>query len=65
MMLATGIADWVGVALSWAFVALRIGHSYIHTGSNHVPSRMKIYLAGFACVTAMWVWFALRLYVIG
>ncbi len=65
MLLVTGLADGVAIALSWAFVALRILHSYIHIGSNRVPSRMKAYLAGFACVIAMWVWFALRLYVIG
>ena len=65
MMLATGLADSVAVALSWLFVALRITHSHIHTGANHVPTRMRVYLAGFASVAAMWVWFALRLYAIG
>jgi hypothetical protein len=65
MMLATGLADWVAVVLSWAFAGLRIGHSYIHTGSNHVPTRMRVYVAGFGCVAAMWAWFGLRLYVIG
>ena len=65
MMLAVGLADWVAVVLSWVFMASRIVHSYIHVGSNHVPTRMRVYLAGFACVTALWAWFGLRLYVIG
>jgi hypothetical protein len=65
MVLATGLADWIAVVLSWLFVGLRIGHSYVHTTSNHVPTRMRVYLAGLVSLTALWAWFALRLYVIG
>lgn len=31
--------------LSWLFVACRLAHMFIHTGSNYVPWRMKIFAA--------------------
>ncbi|NJM30883.1 MAG: MAPEG family protein [Rhizobiales bacterium] len=65
LLVATGLADWVSVALSWAFVAARIAHSVVHTGSNYVPLRMRVFLAGFAIVFLMWLWFGLRLFVLG
>ncbi len=65
LLLVTGKADWVGVGLSWAFIVARLAHSFVHTGSNNVPLRMRAYLASFAAVFAMWIWFAIRLYVIG
>ena len=65
LLVATGLADAAAVALSWTFVATRIAHTFIHTGANNVPRRLRAFLAGFACMVAMWMWFALRLYVIG
>ncbi|MFN0192288.1 MAG: MAPEG family protein [Aestuariivirga sp.] len=65
LLVATGLADWVSAALSWAFVALRFAHSVIHTGTNDVPLRMRVYLAGLAIVVLMWIWFGLRLFVLG
>ncbi len=65
LLVATGLADSVAVVLSWAFVLARIAHTLIHTGANNVPLRMKVFLAGFACMALMWVWFGLRLFVIG
>ena len=65
LLVATGLADMVTVVLSWAFVASRIAHSVIHTGSNNVLLRMRAFLAGFGCMALMWLWFGLRLFVIG
>ncbi|MDE2445077.1 MAG: MAPEG family protein [Alphaproteobacteria bacterium] len=65
LLLVTGKADWVGVVLSWLYLILRIFHSVVHTGSNHVPLRMRLFLASVAVVMAMWMWFAIRFYVIG
>ena len=58
-------ADWLQVALAWVFVASRILHSVIHTGSNIVTQRGLAFVLGFAAVLLMWIWFGLRLYVIG
>jgi hypothetical protein len=65
LMLVTGLADWIAVALSWAFFASRAAHSFIHTGSNVVRQRFRVFVFGFFIVIALWLWFAIRLYVIG
>jgi hypothetical protein len=31
---------------AWVFVLSRIGHAFIHTGSNYVPLRRKYFMAG-------------------
>jgi hypothetical protein len=65
LLLVSGLADWVEVALAWIFVASRIVHAAIHLGPNVVLRRFQVFLFGFAIVVAMWAWFGLRLYVIG
>jgi hypothetical protein len=64
-LLITGLADGVQVFLAWGFLLARIAHSYIHIGSNRLPDRFYAFLVGLLFMSAMWVWFALRLYVIG
>lgn len=65
LLLITQKADWAAVALSWAFIAMRLLHTLEHTGSNNVRRRMPLFFAGYTCVVAMWVWFAIRMYVVG
>lgn len=38
-------------SLAWLFVASRCVHAYIHTGSNYVPARRKVFM--FGCVVVM------------
>jgi hypothetical protein len=56
--------DWVLVVLSWLVLAARIGHSYVHTGSNIIITRMKLFLLSFFTITAMWLWLAIRVFVL-
>ncbi len=65
LIVTTTKVDIAFVILSWLFVATRLAHSYIHTGSNYIRYRMYAFLAGFAALTAMWVWFAIRLFIVG
>jgi hypothetical protein len=65
LLIVTAKADWIGVGLSWGFLVARVWHSAVHTGTNYVPLRMRVFLGSFTCVFLMWVWFAIRLYVIG
>ena len=65
LLLATQLADWVAVVLAWVFVASRVVHTLIHTGANVVIRRFQVFVFGFSVVALMWVWFGLRLYVIG
>jgi hypothetical protein len=64
-IIATGLADGVLLVFAWAFVASRLAHSFIHLGSNWPPHRLVAFAAGTAVLAAMWLWFAIRLYVTG
>ncbi len=48
------------VVLAWLFVAARIGHALVHTGSNYVPHRFYAFLVSVFALVAMWVLFALQ-----
>jgi hypothetical protein len=37
-------------------------HSYIHTGRNLVIDRFYAFTASVITLLAMWIWFALRLF---
>ena len=62
MLVGMGMVDAVEATLSWAFVAARLVHALIHTGSNKVPNRMYAFLASYTVLIAMWLWFGLRLF---
>ena len=53
-------ANSITVILAWAFVFLRLGHSYIHLGSNNVYLRASIYALGWMPVLTMWLTLAVR-----
>jgi len=61
LALVGGGADAVLMVLAWLFVATRLVHAWIHTGSNDVPLRFYAFASGVILLSAMWVWFALRL----
>ncbi|UXI70184.1 MAPEG family protein [Tahibacter amnicola] len=55
MLWQLGTTGPLAQALAWLFVGSRIVHAYIHTGSNIVPVRRKVFMAGCAIVVAMTV----------
>ena len=59
--LFTKSADLIFVVLSWIFVLARIAHAYIHTTSNHVPTRFNVFAAGMLVLLVMWIIFAVRI----
>jgi hypothetical protein len=65
LLVATGFVDSVQTVLAFGFLASRVIHSFIHITTNKLPDRFYAYIAGLACLFAMWAWFAYRLYVIG
>jgi hypothetical protein len=65
LIVALGLADVVGAGLMWAFLAARILHTVEHTGPNRIVRRMVFFVASFAAVLALWLWFALRFFVTG
>lgn len=54
------VPAWL-VAGSWAFVALRVAHSWIHCTYNKVMHRLAVFLPGFALLVALWVAFVVTL----
>lgn len=63
--LITGMVDTLLVVLAWVFLASRMAHSFVHVGGNTLPLRFYVYLAGFAVLMLMWLWFSLKYFVIG
>ncbi len=54
-VLQLGLADIAYAALGAAFVLLRIVHTVIHIGTNHVRSRFNVFLLGCAVLWAIWL----------
>jgi hypothetical protein len=53
-------ADLIFVVLAWLFVLARLAHAYIHTSSNYVPTRARVFFLGALILIVMWVYFAAR-----
>ncbi len=64
LVLFTRQADLFFVLMSWVFVALRIAQAWIHVTTNNVPRRGMTFGAGFLVLLAMWIAFALRIYLL-
>lgn len=60
-ILITRVGDVLMLVLAWIFVILRLAHAYIHTTSNDVLLRGRIYGGGLIILLAMWVIFAVRI----
>ena len=54
-------ADLLFVVMAWTFVILRLAHAYIHTTSNHVPTRFNVFAVGTIVLLVMWIIFAVRI----
>lgn len=62
LVVALQMVDLVFIALSWIFILSRMAHTSVHTGSNNVPSRMRIFLFGLFTVGAMWAWMGVQVF---
>jgi len=54
-------ADLIFVVMAWLFVLSRLAHAYIHTTSNHVPTRFNAFAVGVLLLLVMWIIFAVRI----
>jgi len=52
--MVTGQNATILVVLAWVYVAMRAIHAYIHTGSNRLPPRIKIYFSSWLVLLGMW-----------
>ncbi len=51
------------LVLSWGFVATRLLHAVIHVTTNNMARRFFVFLAGSLILMAMWILFALDLFI--
>lgn len=61
LLIVTGAASNMQVALAWVFVALRLVHSIIHVGPNAIRTRARVYIASCVVLFAMWLGLVLNL----
>jgi hypothetical protein len=54
-------ADLIFVVMAWIFVLSRLAHAYIHTTSNYVPTRFRVFAIGVLVLLVMWIIFAIRI----
>ena len=54
-------ADLIFVVMAWIFVLSRLAQAYIHTTSNHVPTRFNCFAVGVLVLLVMWIIFAVRI----
>lgn len=57
LVIVTQHASFLFVMLAWIFVALRLLHAYVHTGTNAVMRRGGVYGIGALVLLIMWLIF--------
>ncbi len=57
----SGFADIFNFTIAWLYVASRVAHSLIHTRSNHIMPRMRIFMISLALLTTLWLSFTVYL----
>lgn len=53
--LGAGLTSAPLAALAYAWLASRVAHMAIQTGSNHMVRRFRAFVAGLALLAAMWI----------
>ncbi|WP_026380500.1 MAPEG family protein [Afifella pfennigii] len=61
LAVVTNKTDLFFVLLSYAFVASRLVHAFIHTGSNVLKQRFQAFIVGLFILMGMWALFAARI----
>ncbi len=54
--------DLVMVLLAWVYVVTRYAHAFIYSTSNNINQRFMSFFAGALVLMAMWIYFALKLF---
>jgi hypothetical protein len=60
-ILITRVGDLFLLVLAWVFVISRIVHAYVHTTSNDLDWRFRVYALGVLALIVMWVIFAVKI----
>lgn len=46
--------DATAVGLGYGYLAFRVAHTLVHTGSNHVPTRFATFLGSVVVIGVLW-----------
>lgn len=57
--------DLVMVLLAWVFVVTRYLHAAIYSTTNNLTQRFSTFFAGVLVLVAMWLYFALKIFLAG
>jgi len=52
-LLALNAVGYLTLAVAWLFVLSRIAHAYVHTGSNYLPLRQRIFMFGCGAIIVL------------
>jgi hypothetical protein len=52
-LLELNAVGYTSVVVAWLFVLSRIAHAYVHTGSNYVPLRRRIFMFGCGMIAVL------------
>jgi len=52
-LLALNAVGYLTLAVAWLFVLSRIAHAYVHTGSNYLPLRRRIFMFGCGAIIVL------------
>ena len=61
LILVTGQTTTWLLGLAWAYVLLRVVHSYIHLGPNIVLWRFRVFVLSWFVLIAIWTVFGVQL----
>ncbi len=61
LLIATDKSEFTQIIFAWLFVLSRVAHSIIHTGSNKVRYRFKVFSFGLFMLILMWGLFCVRM----
>jgi hypothetical protein len=53
---ATDSVNIFSLTLAWVFTVSRYIHAYVHTGSNYVPLRKRLFMFGIAILLVLFVY---------
>lgn len=53
--IVTQVGTVMFIAMAWAYVLLRCIHAIVHTGSNHLQTRIYAYFSSWFVLLAMWI----------
>jgi len=53
MLWALNVVSVFALLVAWGYVVLRVVHVFVHTGSNEIPIRKKVFMASTALLIAL------------